>query len=240
MSAETARDSFDNEDDSGEAMWSDVQFTQRVDEELDSMYAPKYKEDISKTSTEDLVKDLYRVIAGNGGSKKSMLSKLATTNAHLESVRRHIVVLEHRSKSKNNRLTRQMSDLATAVSNQVNKCEEIQTARKIRQEAVSEFKTKYDGDAKSIDVEAAAAKGIIAFVWKHKKVISIVFGLGLLSVFNGFTTAVMMQRNTATTTTNSLQIVEQHLNAQMVAQLKQLIAEEKKNGQPSNSRSTTP
>lgn len=73
---------------------------QLLEEEMKSCVLPQIK-DTSKAATEDLVKDMHRVLTGNGGVTHGMIYKVAAANVHTR-------LMNSRTKSLEGRLNAQL------------------------------------------------------------------------------------------------------------------------------------
>lgn len=86
-------------------------FTQRLDNELSSCRLPEH--DPLVATTDELIRDLHKVVTGNGKFNQGLIYKVATANASLGAVKDSV------------------ADVRSGLAAQVKKCEEIQNARAV-------------------------------------------------------------------------------------------------------------
>lgn len=61
----------------------EVNYMQLLQEELDSCCMPSIK-DVSRASSEDIVRDMYRVLTGNGNVTGGLIVKVASANVNMQ------------------------------------------------------------------------------------------------------------------------------------------------------------
>jgi hypothetical protein len=88
-------------------------FTQRLDEELKSCSLSKH--DPRKATTEDLIRDMHRVLTGNGEFNHGLIFKVAAANTNL-GILQEIV-----------------TDMSGKLDGQITKCASIQAAHAVEQ-----------------------------------------------------------------------------------------------------------
>jgi len=89
---------------------SNVDYVALLDEELKSCCMPQVK-DPGNASTDELIRDLYRVLTGNGGPTHGMVFKVAAANVNIKLLKKDV------------------ADMDGKVKAQTRKCEEIQELR---------------------------------------------------------------------------------------------------------------
>jgi len=70
-----------------------VDFVEMLDEELTSCCMPEVT-DTSTASSEDVVKDIHRILTGNGGPTRGLLFKLAATNVNVKLIKRDLNTID--------------------------------------------------------------------------------------------------------------------------------------------------
>lgn len=88
-------------------------FTQRLDDQLKSCRMPEH--DPLVATTDELIRDLHRVVTGNGRFNQGLIYKVASANANLDELKESVV------------------DVRSGLTAQVKKCEDIQNARAVAQ-----------------------------------------------------------------------------------------------------------
>lgn len=86
-----------------------LSFTQRLDEELKSCSLPNHNP--QNATSDELIRDMHRVLTGNGAFNHGLIFKVASSNVNLGMLREDV------------------TDVGIKVDSQVLKCAEIQAAR---------------------------------------------------------------------------------------------------------------
>jgi hypothetical protein len=211
-----------------------MKFKKMLEEELRSSVQPQYKDKIGETSQEDLTRDLYRVLVGNGGFQMGIMYKVAFTNVMLD------------------KLVDKLNMMSDKLDTQVERCDAVQAAKKHQADldkaakdaadaATKELLSKtgpiprIDDDGKpSPDTELAnevkEALTIVKFLSKHKKVIGYyvgVFSTGALGWFGG-------SKLTTTTPAPTKEEIRQEISHSVAVQMREILKEIKEDAASNN------
>ena len=85
----------------------EINYMERLKKELDSCCLPSIK-DLSKATTDEITRDTYRVLTGNGNITGGLVVKIATANVNIQNLREHI------------------TSVATTLNSQVRRCNDFQ------------------------------------------------------------------------------------------------------------------
>lgn len=85
----------------------EINYMERLQKELASCCMPSIK-DLSKATTDEVTRDIFRVLTGNGNIMGGLVVKIATANTNIQNVQDH------------------MTAVIKAVNSQINRCNTIQ------------------------------------------------------------------------------------------------------------------
>ena len=88
-------------------------FLKQLEDELASTCMPKVH-DYGKATTEDIVKDIHKILTGNGGPTRGIIFKLASANVNIKNIKSNVGVIN------------------TALTDQVTRCDKVQAATATR------------------------------------------------------------------------------------------------------------
>ena len=162
-----------------------------LDKELQSCVMPSIS-DPSKASSDDLIRDLYRVLAGNGGPTRGLIYKAAATNVNVKLLR-----------VENVKQAKKQDELSDLVAAQKQRCDDVQEAKKIA--------------AQVAEAEHTTIKRIGMALRENKAVIAVILVGAAIMVHNRLNVA-----NATQDRTDNAQKIEQAINHVLDVKLEQL------------------
>ena len=169
-----------------------------LDQELASCVMPSIP-DPAKATSEDLIRDLHRVLAGNGGPTRGLIYKTASTNVSMKLVRNDAAIQ-----------TRKQDELAAMLAAQKARCDEVQAVKAATLEAETHAK---EVAAAVAEAEHTTVKRIGMAIKDNKSVIIVIIVSALL-ILNSY-------RGSAGARTDP-KVIEQALRTILDSELKQL------------------
>lgn len=172
-----------------------------LDNELQTCVMPSIT-DPANASSEELIRDLYKVLTGNGGPSRGLIYKSATTSVNIKLLR--IATVEQ---------GRKQDTLTDLITKQKERCDEIQTAKQTADKLALATR---DTDRKVAEAERTNIRKIGLAIRDNKALIAVVLVGVVMMLFN------RLQPSASSTTTPDNIRIEQLFNHLLDVKLEQL------------------